>query len=228
MDSSRYSRQIALPQVGPEGQARLANSRVAIVGVGALGSATSLYLAAAGVGYLRLIDADQVNISNLQRQILHATPDIGSPKVDSASAKLNALNPEVEIDPRPVMISPLNAAQLLSDIDFVIDATDNFDARYLINDTCVAIGKPFCHGSIRQWMGQVTTYTPGMPDFRHLYPTPPPSAPHIGPLGMVAGVVGSLQASEALKYLLGTGTLLTGHLLIIDILNNTFTTLTYK
>lgn len=228
MDSSRYSRQIALPQVGPEGQAKLANARVAIVGVGALGSAASLYLAAAGVGHLRLIDADRVNISNLQRQIIHATPDIGSPKVDSASAKLNALNPEVEIDPRPVMISPHNAVQLLSDVDFVIDATDNFDARYLINDTCVAISKPFCHGSIRQWMGQVTTYTPGMPDFRSLFPTPPPSSPHIGPLGMVAGVVGSLQASEALKYILGTGSLLTGHLLIIDTLNNIFTTLTYK
>lgn len=228
MESSRYSRQIALPQVGPEGQARLANSRVAIVGVGALGSAASLYLAAAGVGYLRLIDADHVNISNLQRQIIHATHDIGSPKVDSASTKLNALNPEVEIDPRPVMISPINAAQLLSDVDFVIDATDNFDARYLINDTCVAIGTPFCHGSIRQWMGQVTTYTPGTPDFRHLYPAPPPSAPHIGPLGMVAGTVGSIQASEALKYLLGTGDLLTGHLLIIDLLHNTFTTLSYK
>lgn len=222
MEPSRYLRQLPIPCIGSVGQRTLAAAHVLVVGCGGLGSPALYYLAAAGVGRLGLVDPDRVEISNLQRQILHATPDIGRPKVDSAVGRLRALNPHVRFVPHPDRLGAENARDLFAPYDVVLDCTDNFAAKYLINDVCVAMKKPFVHAGISGFCGQLMTVLPGKSAcLRCLFPAPPPlaapeSAPTAGPLGAVPGVVGSLQAVEAIKFLAGVGALLTDVLLTYD------------
>lgn len=218
----RYSRHIVLPDVGGAGQQRLMEARVLLIGCGGLGSPAALYLAAAGVGHLGLVDSDTVDLSNLQRQILHTTPDLGRAKTVSAREKLAALNPGVRVDAHPVRLAQDNVADLIHGYDIVLDGTDNFPTRYLVNDACVARGLPLVHAGILRYEGQLTFIHPGHgPCYRCLYPEPPPpdEAPtcsQAGILGAVAGVLGSLQALEVLKYLLGVGDNLVGELLLYD------------
>lgn len=224
----RYRRQLLLPEIGEAGQARLRESHVLVAGAGALGSAAAYYLAAAGVGRLTIVDGDRVDVSNLQRQILHTTADIGRLKVESAREKLLALNPHIEVLAVAEMLGEDNGAQLLDDVDFVVDATDNYEAKFLINDICVAAGVSFSHGAISRFHGQLTTWVVGAPCYRCLFPEPPQPEPFAGPFGAVPGVVGSIQAAEALKYLTGVGELLTGRLLTVDLLTMSFSTLTFS
>ncbi len=230
-ERERYARQFLLPEIGEAGQERLRNAHVVVIGAGALGSAALYYLAAAGIGKLTIVDGDTVATSNLQRQILHNTNDVGTLKVESAVDSLSKLNPHVMIIAVPEMFSPENADSILAEADFVIDATDNFPARYLINDECVAHKVPFCHGSISRYNGMVTTINPndeGNACYRCLFPEQPEDEEIAGPFGAVAGVVGSLQAAEAIKHITGTGEPLTGKLLIIDLLSMSFTALPYS
>lgn len=224
----RYSRHIILKEVGGLGQTKLLESKILVIGAGGLGSPTALYLAAAGVGTLGIIDHDTVDISNLQRQILHGTSDVGQPKVVSAKATLNEINPDVEIVMYQQRLSSENVFQLFEDYDLVIDGCDNFPTRYLINDACVMIGKPNIHGSIFQFEGQVTVFYPGKgPCYRCLYPSPPPpgmapSCQDAGVFGVLPGMVGSVQAVEAIKVLLEIGDPLIGQLLLFDALGMSF------
>jgi adenylyltransferase/sulfurtransferase len=224
----RYSRHIILKEVGGLGQTKLLESKILVIGAGGLGSPTALYLAAAGVGTLGIIDHDTVDISNLQRQILHGTSDVGQPKVVSAKATLNEINPDVEIVMYQQRLSSKNVFQLFEDYDLVIDGCDNFPTRYLINDACVMIGKPNIHGSIFQFEGQVTVFYPGKgPCYRCLYPSPPPpgmapSCQDAGVFGVLPGMVGSVQAVEAIKVLLEIGDPLIGQLLLFDALGMSF------
>jgi adenylyltransferase/sulfurtransferase len=224
----RYSRHFLLSQVGEPGQKQLLRSRVLLVGAGGLGSPTAVYLAAAGVGTLGIIDGDVVDLSNLQRQILHRTEDIGRPKVDSARETIHALNPDVNVVTYPERISVDNIERTLKDYDLIVDGTDNFATRYLVNDACYLAGKPHVHGSIFQFEGMVTVLAPGRgPCYRCLYPEPPPaglipSCAEGGVLGAIAGSIGALQATEVLKELLGIGESLSGQLLIYDALGTTF------
>jgi molybdopterin/thiamine biosynthesis adenylyltransferase/rhodanese-related sulfurtransferase len=225
----RYSRQLLIPEVGPEGQARLLASRVLIVGAGGLGSPAALYLAAAGVGTLEVVDFDLVDVSNLQRQVLHATDRIGEPKVESARVALAALNPDVRVVAREAIVDADNVAELIAACDVVLDGTDSFETRYLLNDAAVRAGIPVVHASVFRFEGQVTTFVPFQgPCYRCLYPAPPPPelAPPcsvVGVLGVVPGVLGMLQANEVLKLLLGIGEPLVGRLLVFDALDSTFT-----
>lgn len=227
-ERKRYARHLDLPGFGGHAQERLRAGRVMVVGCGGLGSPALFYLAAAGVGLLGLVDSDIVDVSNLQRQILHATPDIGRPKVDSAVGRLRALNPHVRLSPHPERLSADNARDLFAPYDLVLDATDNFASKYLINDVCVAMKKPFVHAGISAFSGQLMFVSPGKsPCLRCLFPTPPPSpgpeAPaSAGPLGAVPGVIGSLQAVEAIKFLTGIGALHVGALLLYDALEAEF------
>lgn len=224
----RYSRHILLPEVGGVGQTRISNGRVLIVGTGGLGSPAAWYLAAAGVGTLGLVDDDVVELSNLQRQIVHATPDIGRPKVESAREKLAALNPDVKIVTYESRLTSANIMEVIKDYDIIVDGTDNFAARFLINDACVMARKPLSHGAVLRFYGQVLTIIPGAgPCYRCIFPEPPPAgtAPgcaEAGVLGVIAGTIGVLQATEVLKYLLGKGSLLTGRLLTYDALDAGF------
>lgn len=234
---SRYARHLLLPEVGEAGQARLLGGRVLVVGAGGLGSPAALYLAAAGVGHLGLVDDDVVDASNLQRQVLHATSRIGVPKVDSAEVALRDLNPDVRVTKFRDRLSAANVERIFEGWDVVVDGTDNFATRYLVNDASVWLGKPVVHGSIFRFDGQVSTFVSAKaaeplgiaagPCYRCLYPEPPP--PHLAPscqeagvLGVLPGVVGLLQATEALKLLLGIGTPLVGRLLAYDSLRMTF------
>jgi len=224
----RYSRHIILKEVGGLGQTKLLESKILVIGAGGLGSPTALYLAAAGVGTLGIIDHDTVDISNLQRQILHGTSDVGQPKVVSAKATLNEINPDVEIVMYQQRLSSENVFQLFEDYDLVIDGCDNFPTRYLINDACVMMSKPNIHGSIFQFEGQVTVFYPGKgPCYRCLYPSPPPpgmapSCQEAGVFGVLPGMVGSVQAVEAIKVLLEIGDPLIGQLLLFDALGMSF------
>ena len=224
----RHSRHIILTEVGGLGQTKLLESKILVIGAGGLGSPTALYLAAAGVGTLGIIDHDIVDISNLQRQILHGTSDVGQPKVVSAKATLNEINPDVEIVMYQQRLSSENVFQLFEDYDLVIDGCDNFPTRYLINDACVMMGKPNIHGSIFQFEGQVTIFYPGKgPCYRCLYPSPPPpsmapSCQEAGVFGVMPGIVGSVQAVEAIKVLLEIGDPLIGQLLLFDALGMSF------
>ena len=224
----RYSRHIILTEVGGLGQTKLLESKILVIGAGGLGSPTALYLAAAGVGTLGIIDHDIVDISNLQRQILHGTSDVGQSKVVSAKATLNEINPDVEIVMYQQRLSSENVFQLFEDYDLVIDGCDNFPTRYLINDACVMMGKPNIHGSIFQFEGQVTIFYPGKgPCYRCLYPSPPPpgmapSCQEAGVFGVLPGIVGSVQAVEAIKVLLEIGDPLIGQLLLFDALGMSF------
>jgi sulfur-carrier protein adenylyltransferase/sulfurtransferase len=220
----RYARHFALPEVGVEGQSKLAAAHVALVGAGGLGSPAALYLAAAGVGTLGLIDFDEVDATNLQRQILHGTGDIGRAKIDSAAETLAELNPHVKVVRHPVRLSSQNALEILGDYDVIVDGTDNFPTRYLVNDACVLLGKPNVYGSILRWDGQVSVFAaPDGPCYRCLFREPPPpglvpNCAEGGVLGVLPGIIGSLQALETIKYILGVGEGLVGRLLIFDAL----------
>jgi molybdopterin/thiamine biosynthesis adenylyltransferase/rhodanese-related sulfurtransferase len=224
----RYARHLVLPEVGPEGQRRLKGARVACVGAGGLGSPLALYLAAAGVGTLGIVDDDVVDATNLQRQILHGTKDVGRPKLDSAADRLADVNPNVEVVRHRTRLTSANALQILADYDVVVDGTDNFPTRYLVNDACVLLGKPNVYGSIFRWEGQVSVFgTPGGPCYRCLFREPPPpglvpNCAEGGVLGVLPGIIGSLQAMETLKLVLGVGESLAGRLLIFDALEMVF------
>jgi len=227
-DLSRYSRHLILPEVGMEGQQRLKAARVLCIGTGGLGSPLALYLAAAGIGTLGLVDFDVVDASNLQRQIIHSTKDIGRKKIDSAEEKLKALNPAINVVKHDTMLSSANALDILKDYDIVADGTDNFPTRYLVNDACVLLGKPNVYGSIFRFEGQASVFaTESGPCYRCLYPEPPPpglvpSCAEGGVLGILPGLVGVIQATEAIKLILGKGEPLIGRLLLVDALNMRF------
>lgn len=236
-EALRYSRHIKLPGFGTEGQQKLKTARVLIIGVGGLGSPAALYLAAAGVGTIALMDGDKVSLSNLQRQILHTTPDLGRAKPLSASEKLQALNPDICIETIDEMLSPVNAQQTIAAYDFIIDATDSLAAKYLINDTCVALAKPYSHAALLQYEGHLFTYVPGAADLRTIFGVPiwekeqrtPCRAgeaggqcSQAGVLGAAAGVLGTLQAAEAIKYITGIGQPFTNRMLTFDALTLAF------
>lgn len=224
----RYSRHLMLPEVGEAGQIKLLKARVLLLGAGGLGSPAALYLAAAGVGTLGLVDADTVDASNLQRQILHATSRLGAPKVDSAEHALTDLNPDVKVVKFQERLTSANVDRIFCDFDLVLDGSDNFPTRYLVNDASLLLRKPVIHGSIFRFDGQVTTFMPWVgPCYRCLYPEPPP--PHLAPscaeagvLGILPGVIGVVQATEAIKLILGQGEPLIGRLLTYDSLRMKF------
>ena len=226
----RYGRHLVLPDVGPDGQRRLKAARVLLVGAGGLGSPVALYLAAAGVGTLGLVDFDVVDLSNLQRQVLHGTSDVGRSKLDSARDRIQDVNPNVAVDSYEIRLTSANALDILRDYDVVVDGTDNFATRYLTNDACVLLGKPNVYGSIFRFEGQVSVFaTETGPCYRCLYPEPPPpglvpSCAEGGVLGVLPGIVGTIQATEALKLLLGIGEPLIGRLLLVDALGAQFRT----
>jgi sulfur-carrier protein adenylyltransferase/sulfurtransferase len=221
----RYSRHLLLPEVGLEGQRRFKAARVLVVGAGGLGSPVALYLAAAGVGTLGLVDFDVVDVTNLQRQVLHGTKDVGRSKLESARERIGDLNPHVRVECFETRLTSANALQIAADFDIVVDGTDNFATRYLVNDTCVLLGKPNVYGSIFRFEGQASVFaTADGPCYRCLYPEPPPpglvpSCAEGGVLGVLPGLIGSIQATETLKLILGRGTSLAGRLLLVDALN---------
>lgn len=224
----RYSRNILLREIGVEGQARLCDARVLVVGAGGLGSPAALYLAAAGVGTIGIVDYDRVDTTNLQRQILHTTEDIGRAKVDSAAAAIRSLNPDVRVVPVNRMLRAENVLEIIRDYAFVLDGSDNFSAKFLVNDACVLSGIPFSHGGVLGFTGQTMTVIPGESAcYRCIFRQPPPAGTvatcsEAGVLGSVAGMLGSIQATEALKYLAGAGQLLTDTLLQFDALTMRF------
>jgi molybdopterin/thiamine biosynthesis adenylyltransferase/rhodanese-related sulfurtransferase len=227
----RYSRHLLIPEVGSAGQARLLGSKALLIGAGGLGSPAALYLAAAGVGTIGIVDFDVVDLSNLQRQILHTNDRIGERKVESARKTLEALNPDVKVIPHEEMLVADNVDRIITGYDVIVDGTDTFETRYLLNDAAVAKNIPVIHASVFRFEGQLTTFIPYEgPCYRCLYPTPPP--PELAPgcsvagvLGVVPGIMGMLQANEALKVLLGIGETLAGRLLLFDALDSTFTEL---
>jgi adenylyltransferase/sulfurtransferase len=220
----RYSRHLLLPEVGLEGQQKLKAARVLLIGAGGLGSPAALYLAAAGVGTLGIVDFDVVDVTNLQRQIIHGTSDVGRSKLSSAIDRLREVNPHVRVEPHEGRLTSENALQLFAQYDVIVDGTDNFQTRYLVNDACVLTGKPNVYGSIFRFDGQASVFcTPDGPCYRCLYPEPPPpgivpSCAEGGVLGVLPGLVGTLQATEALKLILGIGDPLIGRLLLVDAL----------
>jgi len=225
---SRYARHLILPEIGVEGQQKLLSARVLIVGSGGLGSPIALYLAAAGVGRLGIVDFDTVDASNLQRQILFDTTQVGRPKVDGAGERLTSLNHDVEVIPCRERLTSDNALALFQDFDYIVDGTDNFPARYLINDACVLLGKPYVYGSIFSFDGQASVFgTPNGPCYRCMLPVPPtpeevPTGSDVGVLGVLPGVVGLIQATETIKLILGVGQPLVGRLLLFDALDMRF------
>ncbi len=224
----RYSRQIILPNVGGKGQEKLLNAKVLIIGAGGLGSPVALYLGSAGIGKIGIVDSDKVELNNLQRQILHSTKDVGTPKVESAKNKLNGINQDVEIIPYNLRFTSENILDIIKDYDIIVDGSDNFPTRYLVNDACVLSKKPLSHGAIFKFDGQAMTILPHQSAcYRCLFPEPPPpglvpSCQEGGILGAVAGVIGTIQANEVLKYVLGIGDTLTGKLLVFNALDSSF------
>jgi sulfur-carrier protein adenylyltransferase/sulfurtransferase len=224
----RYARHLALPQVGVEGQRRLKEARVLCVGAGGLGSPLALYLAAAGVGTLGLVDADGVDLTNLQRQILHGTRDVGRSKLDSAADRLRDVNPHVEVVRHETRLTGANALEIVAGYGVVVDGTDNFPTRYLVNDACVLAGKPNVYGSVFRWEGQASVFAaPGGPCYRCLFREPPPpglvaDCAEGGVLGVLPGIIGCLQAMETVKLILGVGDTLVGRLLVFDALGMTW------
>jgi adenylyltransferase/sulfurtransferase len=231
---ARYSRHLIMPEVGMDGQKRLKASRVLLIGAGGLGSPLGLYLAAAGVGRIGLVDFDVVDFSNLQRQVLHGTPDVGRPKLQSARDRLAAINPDVQLDLYETRLTSANAMQLFEPYDLIIDGTDNFPTRYLVNDACVLLKKTNVYGSIFRFDGQASVFAPGQgPCYRCLYPEPPPpgevpSCAEGGVLGILPGLIGCIQATEAVKLLLGKGSTLIGRLLLYDAMQMRFREFTVK
>lgn len=226
----RYSRHIILKEIGVKGQKKLMNGSVLIIGAGGLGAPAAMYLAAAGVGKIGIVDADVVDLSNLQRQVIHTTADVGRPKVESAAETMRAINPDVEVVTYHEFISSANIMDIIKDYDFVLDGTDNFPAKFLINDACVMADKPFSHAGILRFKGQLMTVIPHQsPCYRCVFKTMPPkdaipTCKQAGVIGAMAGVIGSLQALEAVKFLTGAGELLTGKLLTFDALTMKFHT----
>ena len=233
----RYARHVVLEEVGEEGQIKLLESKVLVIGAGGLGSPVLMYLAAAGVGTLGVVDDDVVDITNLQRQIVHGTEDIDRPKVDSAEARLRSINPEVQIHKYPYRIIPDNAIELISQYDLVLDGCDNFDTRYMINDACYLAKTPLVSAALLRFEGQLTTikaFEDGdAPCYRCIFPSPPapgmvPRCEQAGIFGAVAGVLGTMQATEALKELLGLGQSLSGRLVLYDSMNSDMRSLKVK
>jgi molybdopterin/thiamine biosynthesis adenylyltransferase len=231
----RYARHIVLPGVGGEGQRKLLESKVLVIGAGGLGSSVSMYLAAAGVGTLGVVDFDRVDESNLQRQILHSTADIGRPKVDSGAERLLAINPTIEVVRYDTLLSSANALEILGPWDIVVDGTDNFPVRYLANDAAQMLGKPYVYGSVYQFEGQATVFMPGneAPCYRCLFPSPPPpgtvpSCAEGGVFGVLPGIIGSIQAAETIKLATGLGDSLVGRLLIFDALAMEFSSVNIR
>lgn len=223
----RYARHILLPEVGGTGQQKLLKAKVLIVGAGGLGVPAALYLVAAGVGTLGLVDFDVVDLSNLQRQVLYNVDEIGQAKVEVAVAKLARLNPEVTLIPHQKRLGPDNVEAIFSEYDVIVDGSDNFDTRYLVNDACVRLGKPNAFGSVLGFEGQASLFQPDGPCYRCVFPCPPPpgavpSCAQAGVVGAVAGLVGTIQAAEAVKWLLGIGQSLGGRLMLVDVLNMQF------
>lgn len=224
----RYSRHIILKEIGAKGQKKLLNAKVLIIGAGGLGAPAAMYLAAAGVGTIGIVDADEVDLSNLQRQIIHSTKDLGKPKVQSAKETINELNPDVTVNTYHTFVTSENIREIIRDYDFIIDGTDNFPAKFLINDACVMEKKPFSHAGIIRFKGQLMTYVPGeSPCYRCVFKDPPPkdavpTCKQAGVVGAMGGVIGSLQAMETVKYIIGKGKLLTGYLLTYDALTMDF------
>lgn len=228
----RYARHIILKEIGVKGQKKLLAGKVLIIGAGGLGAPAAMYLAAAGVGTIGIVDADEVDLSNLQRQIIHLTADVGKPKVISAKETMEAMNPDVKVIAMQEFVSSENILDLIKDYDFIIDGTDNFPAKFLINDACVMAKKPFSHAGIIRFKGQLMTYVPGQgPCYRCVFRDPPPknavpTCKEAGVVGAMGGVIGSLQAMEAIKYLTGVGELLTGRLMTFDAIKMEFRTIT--
>lgn len=224
----RYSRHILLSEVGEEGQEKLLDSHVLIVGAGGLGSPASMYLAAAGVGEIGIVDDDNVDLTNLQRQIIHTSESIGKPKVFSAKERINSMNPDIQVRTYNLKLNAINVKSLFDKYDFIIDATDNFETKFLINDACVEMGKAFSHGGIQRFGGQLMTYVPGKgPCYRCIFEEPPepgtvPACREVGVIGCMAGMIGTMQSMEAVKYLLGIGDLLIGQILTVDALTMEF------
>ena len=218
----RYSRHITLKEIGVRGQKKLLAAKVLIIGAGGLGAPAAMYLAAAGVGTIGIADCDRVELSNLQRQIIHTTGDVGKTKVQSAAEAINALNPDVTVKTYHAYVSSKNIAAMIEEYDFIIDGADNFPTKFLINDACVLGHKPFCHAGILRFEGQLMTYVPGVsPCYRCIFEAPPPkdavpSCREAGVIGAMAGIIGSMQALEAVKYITDQGDLLTGSMLIFD------------
>ena len=217
----RYSRHILLKDVGVEGQEKIMSASVLVVGAGGLGAPVALYLAAAGIGRIGIVDADEVDLSNLQRQVIHFTKDVGTPKVESARRKMEAINPDVKVETFHKFMDSSNALDIIKDYDFVVDGTDNFPVKFLINDACVMAGKPFSHGGILRFQGQTFTHLPGTACYRCMFKEPPPAGAvptcsQAGVLGAIAGMLGTIQAAEVLKYFTGVGELLTNRLLTFD------------
>ncbi|NVM25269.1 MAG: molybdopterin-synthase adenylyltransferase MoeB [Desulfobacterales bacterium] len=225
----RYSRQIVLPGVGGKGQRKLLEAKVFLVGAGGLGSPAAVYLAAAGVGKLGICDSDHVDLSNLQRQILHHTHDLGKPKVVSAAEAIADINPDVEVVQHPVRLSSENILDIITDYDIVLEGSDNFPTKYLVNDACFLAGKPNVHAGIFRFEGQVTVFRPGKGCLRCIWPAPPPpglvpSCQEAGVLGALPGIVGAIQATEVIKLILGLGEPLVGRMLLFDALRMEFYT----
>lgn len=230
-ERSRYARHLTLPQIGEEGQLALKNAAVLVVGAGGLGSPALLYLAAAGVGRIGIVEFDQVDATNLQRQVLYGTSSIGRPKLEAARERLLDLNPDIVIEPHPAALTSANALEIIGRYDIVVDGTDNFPTRYLVNDACVMLGKVNVYAAIYRFEGQVSVFDARRgPCYRCLYPDPPPpnlvpSCAEAGVLGVLPGIVGSLQAAEAIKLITGAGEPLVGRLLLFDALTMTFRSL---
>lgn len=227
--SERYARQLILSEIGTDGQEKLMNAKVLIIGAGGLGSPVAMYLTAAGVGTIGIADADKVDLSNLQRQIIHSTSDLGREKTASAKETMENINPDICVKAYNIRITAYNIDEIIKAYDFIIDATDNFDTKFLINDACVRCHKPFVHAGIMGFGGQVMTYVPyaGVACYRCVFKNPPsegsvPTGRRLGVVGAVAGTIGSIQAMEAIKYILGSGELLTGCLLTYDSLKMKF------
>lgn len=232
-ERERYSRHLALEEIGPAGQERLLGARVLIVGVGALGSPAALYLAAAGVGTIGLADHDRVRLSNLQRQIIHRNATVGALKVEAAAETLRALNPKVHVEILAAPVEEANAMEVLARYDLVVDGTDSFSARYLLNDAAYLLGRPLVHGSIFRIEGQVTVFLPGQGCYRCLYPQPPPpgmlgDSDEVGVFAALPGVIGTIQAAEALKLITAGGEPLVNRVLLHDAMAMTFRELRYR
>lgn len=227
--SERYARQLILSEIGTDGQKKLMKAKVLIIGAGGLGSPAAMYLTAAGVGTIGIADADKVDLSNLQRQIIHSTSDLGKEKVVSAKETMENINPDVCVKAYNIRITSDNIDEIIKGYDFIIDATDNFASKFLINDACVRCRKPFVHAGVTGFRGQVMTYVPdtGAACYRCVFKNPPaegsvPTGKQLGVLGAAVGTIGSIEAAEAIKYILGTGELLTGCLLTYDALKMEF------
>lgn len=229
----RYNRQIIIKKIGKKGQERLLGSKVLVIGAGGLGSAAAIYLAAAGVGAIGIADSDSVELSNLQRQVIHFTPDLNKKKVDSAKEKISSLNPDVRVDAFYTKADASNIGWMIDQYDFIIDATDNFDSKFLINDACVKNKKPFSHAGVLGFEGQTFTYVPGSACYRCMFDTPPaggdvPEPAKAGVIGFVPGIIGTIQAAEAIRYILGIGDLLVNRVLRFDGLSMDFRTMKIK